>query len=228
MGHSAYFAGMELNVLLEHADFVVVNKPAGLPVQTRSKDQLDLIGQLKQQGHIGLHIVHRIDQPVSGLVLLAKSPASAGRLQQLFQAGKIDKHYLAVTNKADIPLQGEWVHYLRKDGKKNKSFAFDKPLHHTKEARLRYIVLQQLDRLQCLWIELQTGRHHQIRAQLAAMDIPIRGDVKYGYRRGNKDRSIHLHAWKLNFDWKGEAITLRAELPMDTIWDLFRAITDST
>ncbi|MEO1434497.1 MAG: RNA pseudouridine synthase [Bacteroidota bacterium] len=218
---------MKIDVLLDHTDFLVVYKPAGLPVQSRLEDQLGLLGDLAQQGYDGLHLVHRIDQPVSGLLVLAKQPASAGRLQQLFQAGEIEKHYLAITNKIDIPLQGTLLHYLRRDGKKNKSYAFDKPLHHTQKAQLAYTVLQQLDRLQCLWIQLQTGRHHQIRSQLAAINIPIRGDVKYGYRRGNKNRSIHLHAWKVGFKWKGERVALRADLPADPIWNLFREIASS-
>ena len=170
-------------------------------------------------------MIHRIDQPASGVVLFAKTHNALVALNEQFRNRETDKVYLAVVGERPKEEQGHLVHYLRKNGRKNISRASEEQSEGAKKAELEYRLLGSSERYHLLEIHLKTGRHHQIRAQLAAIGCPIKGDVKYGFRRSNRDRSIHLHAWKLSFrhTFSGEQVTLQAPPPVDDpVWDAFQ------
>jgi len=213
-------------VLYKNNQLIAFNKPGGIPIQpdkTEAKSLLDL-GEIYAKSN--LFIIHRIDRPASGVVLLAKSKKGLARLNAQFQARTIQKTYLAVVKNPPNEKQGQLVHYLRKNEKANKTQVFDESVKGGKKAVLNYHVIGKSDNYSLLEIDLQTGRHHQIRAQLAKIGSPIKGDVKYGARRSNKDRSIHLHAWKLRFQHPvtSETVELVADTPDDPIWNFFRSI----
>lgn len=170
-----------------------------------------------------VYLTHRIDRPASGLVLFAKTKGALAAINAQFQNRKIKKTYLAVVGKLPEPASGHLIHYLKKNGRLNKSFAADEGTAGAKKAELSYEHLDSIDNYHLLKIELHSGRHHQIRAQLATINAPIKGDVKYGFRRKNADRSIHLHAWQLDFQHPTtqEHIHLEAPLPEETVWQAF-------
>ncbi|MFT7606938.1 MAG: 23S rRNA pseudouridine1911/1915/1917 synthase, partial [Saprospiraceae bacterium] len=170
-----------------------------------------------------LYVVHRLDRPATGVVLFAKNKKALANLNQQFKDRTIKKTYLAVVKNTPENPEGHLVHYVYKNNTKNKSVATTEESPGTKKAELKYKVIGQSDNYSLLEIELITGRFHQIRSQLAAIGCPIRGDVKYGFKRGNKDRSIHLHAWKLRFTHpvSEELVELVAPLPEDSVWDAF-------
>jgi len=210
-------------VLYKNNQLIAFNKPAGIPIQpdkTEAKSLQDL-GEIYAKSN--LFIIHRIDRPASGVVVLAKSKKGLARMNVQFQDRTIQKTYLAVVKKAPEKTEGQLVHYLRKNEKANKTQVFEEPVKGGKKAVLNYKVIGKSDNYTLLEIDLETGRHHQIRAQLAAIDSPIKGDVKYGFRRSNKNRSIHLHAWKLGFKHpvSKQNIVLEAPLPDDVVWQAF-------
>ena len=211
-------------VILKNNQFIVFNKPAGLSVQEdRSGDKaLINLGEIYCKSR--LYPVHRIDRPASGLVLFAKNKATAAKLSEQFQQSRVHKNYLAVVGQLPGEPSAELSHYLLKNGRQNKSYTTKEGHPEAKLARLRYKHIGSIERYHLLEIELLSGRHHQIRAQLAAIDCPVKGDVKYGFRRKNKDRSIHLHAWQLHFQHpvSKEKIQLEAPLPLeDPVWSAF-------
>jgi len=211
-------------VLLKNNQLIAFNKPPGLAVQqdkTGDKSLLDL-GEIYAKHP--LHLVHRLDRPASGVVLFAKNKKALAHLNEQFKTRKVRKTYLAVVPRITMDDQGSLLHFLLKDGRLNRSHAYDREVAGSKEGRLDYQVIAHIDHYQLLRIELLTGRHHQIRAQLAAIGAPVKGDVKYGARRGNPDRSIHLHAWRLSFDHpvSGEPTTIEAPLPEETVWKAFQ------
>ncbi|PHN01078.1 RluA family pseudouridine synthase [Flavilitoribacter nigricans] len=211
-------------VIYKNNQLVAFNKPSGLAVQHDQGDNKSLhaLGEIYTKGK--LFIIHRLDQPASGVILFAKTPNALVSLNEQFRSRETQKTYLAVVGEMPAEPEGMLVHYLRKDGKQNKSQAYDKPSPGSKRAELSYKHLASSDRYHLLEVNLHTGRHHQIRAQLAAIGCPIKGDVKYGFRRSNRDRSIHLHAWKLNFvhPVSKEKESLQASLPAnDPVWDAF-------
>lgn len=212
-------------VLYKNNQLIAFNKPAGIPIQpdkTATKSLQDL-GEIYAKSN--LFIIHRIDRPASGVVVLAKSKKGLARMNVQFQERTIQKTYLAVVKKAPETSEGQLVHYLRKNEKANKTQVFEEPVKGGKKAILNYKVVGKSDNYTLLEIDLETGRHHQIRAQLAKIGSPIKGDVKYGARRGNKDRSIHLHAWKLSFRHPvtSETVDLVADMPEDAIWNFFKS-----
>ncbi len=174
-------------------------------------------------GNVFLGVVHRLDRPVSGAVIFAKTSKSLARMNQLLKTGGIRKTYWAVVRNQPPEMAGHLVHYLRRVEEKNKSFAYDRDVPGSKKAELNYTVIRNTDRYWLLEVELLTGRHHQIRVQLAKIGCPIRGDLKYGYERSNPDGSIHLHARKLVFTHpvKKETVEIIAEPPDEKIWKLF-------
>ena len=172
-----------------------------------------------------LHLVHRIDRPVSGVVLFAKNKGALMSLQQQFQAHTIDKIYLAVVQNAPPESSARLTHFLLKKKGENVVRARLDEVPHSEKAELEYELLAASERYNLLRIKLLTGRHHQIRAQLAAIGCPIKGDVKYGARRSNQDRSIHLHSWKMAFDHpvSSERFFVEAPLPEgDSLWEAFK------
>jgi 23S rRNA pseudouridine1911/1915/1917 synthase len=195
------------------------NKPVGLPVQTREGASLHHFanGYAKRP----LHLIHRIDQPVSGLVLFGRNAKAAAALSAQFTAGSISRKYFAIVSDKPEPGQGTLSHFLLHNKKVNKSLDVEASETDAKESNLNYRFVASSDSYHLLEIELLTGRHHQIRSQLAAAGMPVKGDVKYGARRANKDRSIHLHAFEINFlhPVSQEKIRINAPCPDETLWN---------
>ncbi|MEM6377172.1 MAG: RluA family pseudouridine synthase [Bacteroidota bacterium] len=214
-------------VVYKNNQLLALNKPAGLAVQmdkTGDKALLNL-AEIYTKGNVLL--THRIDRPASGLVLFAKTKGALAKINAQFQDRSIKKIYLAVV--AELPngaAKGELSHFLKKNGKTNKSYVVENATPGAKEARLSYELLEQIDNYYLLKVELFTGRHHQIRAQMSAAKAPIKGDVKYGFRRNNPDRSIHLHAWELHFNHpvSGDRVKLQAPVPKEAVWDAFKTL----
>ena len=211
-------------VIYKNNQLIAFNKPPGIPVQSdKTGDK-----SLQQLGEIycksKLFIVHRIDRPASGIVIFAKNKKAVGLLNDQFKNRTVKKTYLAVVKNKPNNAEGAVQHFLVKHQKSNKSVVVEAGAANSKKAALKYKLLGGSDNYHLLELELVTGRHHQIRAQLAALNNPIKGDVKYGFRRSNKDRSIHLHAWKLSFDHpvSKEKINLTANPPIDPVWNFFK------
>ncbi len=215
-----------LDVLIKNNQFIAFNKPPGIAVQPDKTGDATFQSQAEAYCKHPLQVVHRIDRPVSGILLFAKSKAAMTALSRQFQERKVEKEYLAVVQQLPPETEATLVHYLRKQEGKNTVMAFLHESPGTERAELRYRVLGSSERYHLLHIQLITGRHHQIRSQLAAIGCPVKGDVKYGFRRKNADRSIHLHAWRLalNHPVSGGRIHLEAELPQDPVWRAFEEI----
>lgn len=172
-------------------------------------------------GAVFLGVVHRLDRPTSGIVIFARTSKALSRLNKLFSERQTQKTYWAIVKKAPQNHSGTLTHYLKRNTKQNKSYAYAKEVPDTKKAILDYNIIKKLDNYTLLEINLHTGRHHQIRSQLTAIGSPIRGDLKYGFDRSNKDGSISLHARTLAFvhPVKKEPLTLIAPVPTsDAIW----------
>ena len=219
-----------LQVIYEDNHIIVVNKRAGDIVQgdkTGDKPLSDIVKEyIKEKynkpGNVYLGVVHRIDRVTSGIVIFARTDKALTRLNKMLQThDEIKKTYWAIVDKKPIAKEAELVHFLVRNAKQNKSYAHDKIVPNSKKAILNYKVTKELDRYQLLEINLKTGRHHQIRSQLSKIGFPIKGDVKYGFKRANKDLSIHLHARMIEFihPVKKEPISLIADLPNDPIWN---------
>ncbi|MBD0831724.1 RluA family pseudouridine synthase [Aestuariibaculum sediminum] len=215
--------------LYEDNHIIVVNKRAGDLVQgdkTGDKPLGDIVkAYLKEKynkpGNVYLGVVHRLDRPTTGLVIFAKTSKALPRLNALFVSKDINKTYWAVVKNAPPKEKDTLIHWLKKNPKNNKSTAFSKEVKDSKKAILHYKILKKLDNYVLLEINLETGRHHQIRSQLSSIGCPIKGDLKYGFDRSNKDASIHLHARHITFvhPVKNEPISITAPLPNDPIWD---------
>ena len=194
-------------ILYEDNHLLIINKKAGQLVQGDKTGDESLLESIKnfikkreaKPGNVFLGLVHRIDRPTSGLVIYAKTSKALSRLPQMVKNREIKKTYWAIVPKEMIPQTQRLVHYLKKNEKNNKAIVFTKPTEGAKEAILTYTVLKMLDHYQLLEIDLETGRHHQIRAQLSKIGVPIKGDLKYGAARSNPDGGISLHARKLQF-----------------------------
>lgn len=182
-----------------------------------------LRNKYEKPGNVYLGVIHRLDRPVSGVLLFAKTSKAAERLSSAIQQREIKKTYLAVTGNRPPEIEGVLKHHLLKNEKQNKSYVCQPGVKGSKEAILKYKLIGESDRYFLLEVELITGRHHQIRAQLAHIGCPVKGDLKYGSKRSNPDGSIHLHAWKLQLEHpvKKEPLTIQAAPPDETIWNLF-------
>jgi len=222
----------QLKVLFEDNHIIAINKQCGDIVQgDKTGDQTlgeTVKGYLKEKyhkpGNVFLGVTHRLDRPTSGVVLFARTSKSLARLNELFQeGGAIHKTYWAVVDQKPESQMGELKHWLVRDTKQNKSFAYSNQRKESKLAHLSYRYLASSDRFHLLEIELHTGRHHQIRAQLAAIGLHIKGDLKYGFSRSNSDGGIHLHARKIEFvhPVTGEAVLITAPPPNDPVWNFF-------
>ncbi|HPW85893.1 MAG TPA: RluA family pseudouridine synthase [Chitinophagales bacterium] len=221
-----------LDILYEDNHIIAVNKRSGDIVQgdeTGDTPLSDLVKayikeKYQKPGEVFLGVVHRIDRPVSGIVLFARTSKSLSRLNELFKTKEITKTYWAVVKKKPVSDSGTLTHYHLKDEKTRKARLFDKEVAHSKKCVLHYRWLASSDHYHLLEIQLETGRFHQIRAQLAKIGSPIKGDVKYGFERPNENtRSIHLHARKISFihPVKNEPIVLTAPVPDEKIWQFF-------
>lgn len=211
------------HVLYNNHHLVAFNKPSGVPVQPDPTEDPSLLQLGSTYCKTQLHLIHRIDRPVSGVVLFAKRKDALQSLHQQFRARTVRKTYLAITAVAPSEEQGSLLHYLRKRKGKHQAEVLDQAAEDTIEARLDYAVVGRSERYFLLRIDLQTGRYHQIRAQLAHLGCPIRGDAKYGFKRRNPDRSIDLHAWQLAFNHPRTNIleTITAPLPQTPLWQAF-------
>ncbi|SHF88505.1 ribosomal large subunit pseudouridine synthase D [Salegentibacter echinorum] len=216
-------------MLYEDNHIIVVNKRPGDIVQgdkTGDKPLSDVVKSfLKEKynkpGNVYLGVVHRLDRPTSGIVLFAKTSKALPRLNKIFQKKEAQKTYWSVVKNAPPKDNDRLTHFLKRNPKQNKSYAHIKEVPNSKEAILDYEILKELDNYFLLEVALHTGRHHQIRSQLSAIGCPIKGDLKYGFDRSNKDASIHLHARELKFihPVKKEEIHIVAPPPhLDAIW----------
>ncbi|MBP7173852.1 MAG: RNA pseudouridine synthase [Cloacibacterium sp.] len=220
---------IESQIVFEDNHILIINKKAGQLVQGDKTGDLSLLELLKdfikkrdeKPGNVFLGLVHRIDRPTSGLVIYAKTSKALSRLTQMVKNREVKKTYWAIVAKEMILPTQRLIHYLKKNEKTNKATIFPKPTEGAKEAILTYNVIKTLDHYQLLEIDLETGRHHQIRAQLSKTGVPIKGDLKYGSPRSNPDGGISLHARKLEFSHPvtKEKIEITAPVPKnDAVW----------
>lgn len=214
-----------LDILIHNDLFLACNKPPGLASQPDKTGDTSLLEMAEKRAGRALHPVNRLDRPVSGIALFAKTKAIMTELTEQFRQRAVEKVYLAVVQNEPPGESGVLVHYLQKNGAKNTVTASTEDNPGADRAELEYKLIGKSDRYFLLEIHPVSGKHHQIRAQLAAINCPIKGDVKYGAKRGNADRSIHLHAWKLTFEHprSGAPVELTAQPPQDPVWDAMQA-----
>jgi 23S rRNA pseudouridine1911/1915/1917 synthase len=213
-----------MTIIYQDTDLIAFNKPASLPTQADETGDMSLLQLAVQVLNTPLFVVHRLDRPTSGVVVFAKHEQAAAALSQQFQSRETRKKYFAIVEKKPHKESGTLVHFLAHNPANNKSFPVAEGSPNAKHAEMRFILRGSSDRYFLLELALLTGRHHQIRAQLSAIGCPIKGDVKYGARRSNLDRSIHLHAAQLTLTQPttGEQLTLKAEpLHKDALWQFF-------
>ncbi|MEG1622923.1 MAG: RNA pseudouridine synthase [Alistipes sp.] len=222
------------DILYEDNHLLVVNKHCGDLVQPDPSGESALEDQIKaficerdgKPGEAFLGVVHRIDRPVSGAVLFAKTSKALVRLNEMIRAGEIQKTYWAITEHRPDPEEGQLTHYVLRDSKTNRSRAYDTPREGSKEARLRYKTLAAGTNYTLVEVALLTGRHHQIRAQFAKIGCIIKGDLKYGARRSNPDGGICLHSHSIAFvhPVRKEQVEVIAPVPQgDSLWAFFAA-----
>lgn len=223
-----------MEVVYEDNHIIVVNKSSSEIVQgdkTGDESLSDTIKQyLKEKyakpGNVFLGVVHRLDRPVSGLVVFAKTSKALARLNEMFRNGEVKKIYWAIVKQRPEVEEGELMHYLVRNEKQNKSYAYDREVKDSKKAVLHYRLIGCSQNYSLLEVELKTGRHHQIRCQLAKIGCPIKGDLKYGFPRSNPDGSISLVARRISFihPVSKKPIELTAPLPSDNLWKCFTDI----
>jgi 23S rRNA pseudouridine1911/1915/1917 synthase len=207
-------------IVYDDTHLVVINKPATIPTQADKTKDVSIEELLSKNYNQQIYIIHRLDRVASGLLVFAKNEVTAALLSQQFQNKETTKTYLAIVEHQPPKEYDTPIHFLKKNAKTNTSQVLDIAEKDAKRAELAYILRGASDRYFLLEVELMTGRHHQIRAQLAHIGCPIKGDVKYGARRANKDRSIALHAWKLSFRHPKTGDMLHFSIPpvMDNLW----------
>lgn len=221
-----------MQVIYEDNHIIAINKKPAEIVQGDKTGDTPMADNIKaylkekynKPGNVFLGVVHRIDRPTSGVVLFAKTSKALSRLCKMFQDhGTIKKTYWAVTDAKPPKDEDTIKHWIVRNTQQNKSYAFDTQQKDSKEASLTYRCLAQSDRYFLLEIDLHTGRHHQIRAQLAAIGCRIKGDLKYGAARSNPDGGINLHARKIEFTHpvSGENISITAPVPDEQLWTFF-------
>ncbi|MFK5890187.1 MAG: RNA pseudouridine synthase [Flavobacteriaceae bacterium] len=218
-----------LQVLFEDNHLIIVNKQVGDIVQGDKTGDTPLSDIVKayikekyfKPGNVFLGVVHRLDRPTSGIVVFAKTSKALERFNKMLRDKKVTKTYWAVVKNKPAKDSDTLINYLKKNPKNNKSTVFKTEAEGSKKAVLHYKLIKSLDNYHLLEVNLETGRHHQIRCQLAAIDCPIKGDLKYGFDRSNKDGGIHLHAQKIEFihPVSKEQISITAPTPNDAIWE---------
>ncbi len=225
-----------MEILFEDNHLIAINKPPGLLAQGDHTGDEPLGEYVKRYikdrynkpGDVFLGVIHRLDRPVSGAVIFARTSKALERMSRLFAERKVEKTYWAVTNHRPNPISGHLTHFIKKDESKNFVKVYDKLSNRVpdaKKAELAYELIGEIGNNFLVEVELHTGRSHQIRAQLAKIGCPVRGDVKYGYPKPNRDGSIHLHCRSLSFvhPVKKEPVTIRANPPEEQVWNLFHS-----
>lgn len=224
-----------MTVVYEDNHIIIVNKSSSEIVQGDKTGDVPLSEAVKsylkekyqKPGNVFLGVVHRLDRPVSGLVIFARTGKALTRLNEMFRENKVKKTYWAIVKNMPPAPAGTLKHYLVRNEKQNKSYAYDKEVKDAKHAELSYKVIGKSQTYQLLEIDLKTGRHHQIRCQLAKMGCPIKGDLKYGYPRSNPDGGISLLARSVRFihPVSQEEICIEAPLPTQDLWEHFELST---
>ena len=220
-----------MTVVYEDNHIIVVNKTASEIVQGDKTGDTPLSETVKQYlkekynkpGNVFLGVTHRLDRPVSGLVVFAKTSKALSRLNDMFRNGEVKKTYWAIVRNRPQELEGELTNWLVRNEKQNKSYAYDKEVKDSKKAVLCYKTIGHSQNYHLLEVDLKTGRHHQIRCQLAKMGCPIKGDLKYGSPRYNPDGSICLHSRRIAFihPVSKENIEIEAPVPGGNLWNGF-------
>lgn len=220
-----------MNVLYEDNHIIAVNKAAGEIVQGDKTGDKTLCDAMKaflkekyaKPGNVFVGLPHRLDRPVSGIVVLAKTSKALERLNEMFRTGAVKKIYWAITKECPAKPEAELECWIYRNEKMNKSFAYPKEVKGSKKALLHYRHIAASQNYNLIEVELKTGRHHQIRCQLASIGCPIKGDLKYGAKRSNPDGSISLHARYVEFihPVSKELIQITAPLPTDKLWQSF-------
>lgn len=218
-------------ILYEDNHIIVVNKLIGEITQGDKTGDEPMSETLKQfiktrdnkPGNVFMGVAHRLDRPVSGAVVFAKTSKALSRLNEMFSTGDVHKKYWAIVKNKPQENSAALTHYLTRVEKNNKSFAHDKAVKNSKEARLKYELIASSDKYFLLEVELMTGRHHQIRCQLAAIGCAIKGDLKYGFPRSNTNGGISLHARKIEFihPVSKVEISITAPTPKGDLWQYF-------
>lgn len=221
-----------MDVVYEDNHLIIVDKSSSEIVQgdkTGDKPLAEMVKEyIKQKyhkpGNVFLGVVHRLDRPVSGLVVFARTGKALARLNEMFRTKEVHKTYWAIVGNCPPAEEGELVHWLVRNEKQNKSYAYDKEKPEAKKAILDYKLIGRSERYFLLEIDLKTGRHHQIRCQLAKMGCPIKGDLKYGALRSNPDGSICLHARRVRFvhPVSKQEIDVTAPVPEGNLWHSFQ------
>jgi len=227
-----------MEILYEDNHIIIVNKAAGEIVQGDKTGDKPLCEILKdyikerdaKPGNVFMGVVHRLDRPVSGVVMFAKTSKALSRLNVMFASGDVHKTYWAITRKCPEPSSATLTHWIRTVERNNKSYASMTPAEDAKEARLSYELIAKGERYYLLHVNLMTGRKHQIRVQLSAVGCPVKGDLKYGDKRSNPDGSISLHARRIQFvhPVSGKNIDVTAPVPDDVLWKALEAQADNT
>ena len=222
-----------MTVIYEDNHLIAVNKTCSEIVQgdkTGDKPLSEIIkhwlkDKYNKPGNVFTGVIHRLDRPVSGVVIFAKTSKALERMNALFREGEIKKTYWAIVKKHPPQTEGELVNYLVRNSKQNKSYAYDIEKPDSQKAILSYKLIAKSDNFFLLEINLKTGRHHQIRCQLAKMGSPIKGDLKYGFDRSNPDGGISLHARQISFihPISKEMITITAPVPDEKLWKYFES-----
>lgn len=220
-----------MTVVYEDNHLIIVNKAASEIVQGDKTGDTPLSETVKRYlkekyhkpGNVFIGVTHRLDRPVSGLVVLAKTGKALARLNGMFRTGGVRKTYLAIVKNRPPAEEGVLTHYLTRNEKQNRSYASDTEKPGSKRAVLHYRILSRSDNYYLIEVDLKTGRHHQIRCQLARIGCPIKGDLKYGFPRSNPDGSICLHARRVCFEHpvSHKLIEVEAPLPENNLWKAF-------
>jgi 23S rRNA pseudouridine1911/1915/1917 synthase len=226
-----------VNILYEDNHIIIVNKTCSEIVQGDKTGDIPLSETVKsyikekynKPGNVFVGVTHRLDRPVSGIVVFARTDKALARLNEMFRTQQIKKTYWAIVKNMPQEPEAELVHYLLRNEKQNKSFVYDKEVKNSKKSILSYKLLSSSDTYFLLEINLQTGRHHQIRSQLSKIGSPIKGDLKYGFARSNPDGGISLHARTVEFihPVSKELIKITAPVPEnDKLWKVFEKNMD--